>query len=115
MKSLVKVVLLAALLASVYGCASSGEKEKVTHLRPPDLFNPYYMAYTKLPGQKVCVIAVDPDGKWAYGYASGRATLEEAAAKAAESCDASRTRYRVFAEPKLFAINDKIVYYDNIP
>lgn len=113
MKSLVKIVLLAALLASVYGCASS--TKKVTHLRPPDSFNPYYMGYTKLPGQKVCVVAVDPDGKWAYGYDSGRATLEEAAAKAAKDCDAARERYRVFAKPKLFSINDKIVYYDNIP
>jgi hypothetical protein len=110
MKSLIKIVLLSVLLSSVYGCASSGEKFE-TRLRPPDAFNPYYLAYTKLPGQKVMVVAVDLDGKWAFGYSGAKETVEEAAESATKDCDKRRDQMNIHAKAKLFAVNDEIVYY----
>jgi hypothetical protein len=110
MKSLIKIVLLSVLVSAVYGCASSGEKFE-TRLRPPDIFNPYYLAYTKLPGQKVCVVAVDPDGKWAFGYEGARETIEAAAEHATADCDQQRDKFNIHAKAKLFAVNDEIVYY----
>lgn len=111
MKALIKIALLSALLSVVYGCASESSTYK-TRLPPPDSFNPNFMAYQKLAGQKVMVIAVDPTGHWAFGYDHGKASLEEAAENATLKCEKSREKYYVFAKPRLFAINNEIVYYD---
>jgi len=109
MKSLIKIVLLSVLLSSVYGCVSSGKQHEI-RLKPPETFNTYYLGYTKLQGPKVCVIAVDASGEWAFGYSAGT-TLEDAAQKAAVSCDQQRDKLKVFTKAKLFAVNDEIVYY----
>lgn len=111
MKSLIRLALAFILLLTISGCTSSGKKFE-TRLRPPDAFNPYYLNYTKLPGQKVCVVAVDPDGRWAFGFEAARDTLEAAAEHAAKDCDAQRKQYQIFAKAKLFAINNEIVYYN---
>ena len=110
MKSLVKIILLSILLSSVYGCASSGKKFE-TRLAPPEAFNPTFLKYKELPGQKVMVVAVDPTGQWAFGYDYNRATLEEAAQNAAVKCDKARDKHEVFTTGKLFAVNDEVVYY----
>ncbi len=109
MKTFIKFVLLSALLATVYGCAS-GTYE--TRLTPPEAMNPVFLRYKELPGQKVFVVAVDPTGEWAFGYDHSRATLAEAAENAAMKCDKARKKHKVFAKAKLFAINDEVVYYD---
>ena len=109
MKSLIKIVLLSVLLSSVYGCASSGKQHEI-RLRPPEAFNTYYLGYTKLQEPKVCVIAVDASGEWAFGYSAGT-TLEDAAQKATVSCDQQRDKFKIFTKAKLFAVNDEIVYY----
>lgn len=109
MKSLMKIVLLSVLISVVYGCASSGEKFE-TRLKPPEAFNTYFMSYTELQGPKICVIAVDATGEWAFGYSAGK-TLEDAAQKASISCDRQRDKLKVFSKAKLFAVNDEIVYY----
>ena len=108
MKSLVKVILLSVLMSAFYGCAS---KNFESRLRPPDSFNPYYLQYTQLPGQKVCVVAVGMDGRWAFGMEGGRDTLEAAAKHATADCDEQRDKFHVFAKARLFAVNDEIVYY----
>ncbi len=110
MKALIKIVLLSALLSTVYGCASSGKKFE-TRLAPPEAFNLNFLQYKEQPGQKVMVVAVDPNGQWAFGYDYNRATLEEAAEKAAVKCDKARSDNMVFTRGKLFAVNDEIVYY----
>jgi len=109
MKMFIKFALLSALLITVYGCAS-GTYE--TRLSPPGEFNPIFLRYKELPGQKVMVVAVDPTGEWAFGYDYGRDNLEDAAKAAAEKCDKSRFDFKVFSKAKLFAVNDEIVYYD---
>lgn len=111
MKALIKIALAAVLLSMVYGCASSGEKFE-TRTAPPDAFSPVFLRYKELPGQKVCVLAVDPTGEWAFGYDHSKATLEEAAQVATVKCDKARKKHKVFTRAKLFAINNEIVYYD---
>ena len=109
MKNSIKIALLSALLATVYGCAS-GTYE--TRLAPPEAMNPVFLRYKELPGQKVFVVAVDPTGQWAFGYDHSRATLAEAAENAAVKCDKARDKFKVFSKAKLFAINDEIVYHN---
>lgn len=111
MKAFAKFTLLAILLSSVFGCATSGRDSRIK-LTPPDAINAVYMGYEKLPGQKVFVIAVDPSGEWAYGYDDSQATLEEAAKNAAVKCDAARKKFNVFAPARIFAINNDVIYYN---
>jgi len=112
MKFLFKLAVAAVLLGSVYGCASSGEKQFETRLPPPEKMNPVFLKYKNLPGEKIFVVAIDPVGRWAYGYDYGKDTLEEAARTAATKCDRARKKHKVFAKAKLFAVNDEIVYYN---
>lgn len=111
MKPLLKAALLSVLVSAVCGCTSSDRKFE-TRFRPPDSFNPHFMSYKELPNPKVCVVAVDASGEWAFGYSSA-GTLEEAARRASLNCDLQRDRLRIFNKAKLFAVNDEIVYYNN--
>jgi hypothetical protein len=111
MKMFIKSALLAALLAAVFGCATSGEKFE-TRLAPPDAFNPTFMLYKQMPGQKVMAVAVDPGGRWAFGFDHSKATLEEAETNALAKCNSAREDHKVFFTAKIFAINDEVVYYD---
>jgi len=111
MKLFIKLSLLAVLLSALFGCASSGEKFEA-RLSPPDGFNPVFMRYKEKPGQKVIVVAVDPGGRWAFGFDHSRDTVEEAAKNAAMKCDTAREKHKVFTKAKIFAINDEVVYYD---
>lgn len=110
MKTFIKAALLFALLTTVFGCASGTYESR---LAPPDAFNPVFMHYKELPGQKVMMIAVDPTGVWAFGFDYDRATIEEAAQNATIKCDKAREKYSVFNKATPFAINDEIVYYKN--
>lgn len=74
--------------------------------------SPVYMRYLEEPANKVFVVAVDPDGTWAFGYDFGMETVEEAADSAMEKCDVARERHGVHTEASIFAINDEIVYYN---
>ncbi|QHI69269.1 hypothetical protein [Tichowtungia aerotolerans] len=114
MKLFVKFAVLAVILSTIFGCATSdGEKFEV-RLRPPEEFNPYFLKYKELPGQKVLVVAVDPGGRWACAYDHDRGTLREAAENAAIKCDKARKKHNVFTKAKIFAINDEVVYYNDL-
>jgi len=115
MKPFIKLLLLSAVLATLFGCASEPYE---TRYAPPDAFNPVFLRYKEMLGQKVMVVAIDPaplgidrEPNWAFGYDDSRATLEEAAENAAIKCDKARKKHKVFAKGKIFAINDEIVYY----
>lgn len=114
MKLIAKLTLLAILISTAFGCATSGTQYE-TRLRPPKDFDKTYMRYLEEKGNKVLVIAVDPDGTWAYAYDKNRATLKEAAENAAIRCDIARKhqKHQVHNKAKLFAVNDEIVYYNN--
>jgi hypothetical protein len=113
MKLFIKFVLLAAVFSAVFGCATSDTSFEA-RLTPPQEFNPYFLKYKELPGEKVMVVAVDPGGYWAYAYDHSRSTLLEAAENAAIKCDKARKQNQVFTKAKIFAINDEVVYYNNL-
>jgi hypothetical protein len=112
MKNLIRLLLLSVLLSVLFGCTTTDEKYE-TLLRPPDSFNPVYLRYQALPGQKVMVVAIDRGGNWAFGYDHDRDSLEEATKNATVKCDRAREKHNVFTSAKLFAVNDEIVYYDS--
>ena len=112
MKLLVKLTILAALITTAFGCATS-DKQFEMRLQPPTDFDKAYMRYQEQEGQKIIVIAVDPDGTWAYGHDQNRETIEEAAKNAAINCDLARKKHKVHTKAKIFAINDEIVYYND--
>jgi hypothetical protein len=93
---------LAALV--IAGCASTYVPEV------PASANQAVAEYMKLPDNKVFVIAIDPSGDFAYGYADEKATLKEAAEEATLLCDQSRAKYNVVASPVIYAVNNKVVY-----
>jgi len=110
MKLLTKFALLMILLSTVFGCATT-ENKKETLLQPPaESFNPVFLGYKEKPGEKVLVVAVDPGGRWAFGYDHSQVSIEEAAKNAAIKCDSAREEHKVFTKAKIFAINDKVVY-----
>ena len=110
MKLFAKISLLVVVLISLFGCAGSGTFE--THLSPPEDFNPIFLEYKKLGGEKVMVVAIDPGGHWAFGYDHNRANLREAAESAAVKCDEARKKHEVYTKAKIFAVNNDIIYYD---
>ncbi len=109
MKEFAKFSLIAVLLSVVYGCASDGIAPKPM---PPEAMNPVFLHYKELPEEKVFVLAIDPTGEWAFGYEHSQKSLEEAAKKAAIKCDREREKFKVFAKPTIFAINNDVIYYD---
>jgi hypothetical protein len=117
MKMFIKFVLLSAVLVTLCGC-KSGTYEAC--YEPPDAFSPVFLRYKEMPGQKVMVIAVDPkpsdmtrEPNWAFGYDDSRATLEEATTNAMIKCEKARKKHKVFANAKIFAINDEVIYYND--
>ena len=111
MKKLLSLLLLSIVLSVVSGCATNGEYE--TRLPPPDAFNPVFLRYQELPGEKIMVVAIDLSGNWAFGYDHSRETLQDAAETAAIKCDKAREKHKVFNKAKLFAVNNEVVYYNN--
>ena len=110
MKSLIKFAALAILLSTLFGCATGGDQYE-TRLDPPaGAFNTMFMRYSQLPGEKVLVVAVDPGGRWAYGYDHSQDSLEDAAKHAAIKCDAARKEHKVFSKAHIYAINEDVIY-----
>ena len=117
MKTLIKLVLLSAVLVMLGGCTSEPYE---TRYAPPDAFNPVFLRYKEMPGQKVMFVAIDPaplgisrDPNWAFGYDDGRATLEEATTNALMKCEIARKKHKVFTKSKIYAINDEVVYFND--
>jgi len=111
MKLFIKFALLAVLLFTVFGCATSEENFEA-RLTPPDAFSLIFMGYKELPGEKAIMVAVDPGGRWAYGLDHSQNSTEEAVQNATEKCDSARKNNNVFTKAKVFAINNDVIYYD---
>lgn len=111
MKAMLKYGMLTLVALVLAGCASSGVQSGV-RLPPPDVMNPVYLRYSEFGTNKVFVVAVDPDGHWAFGYDHSRDSIEEAAINAAVKCDIAREKFGVHAKGRLFAVNDEIVYFN---
>jgi len=110
MKVFMKFLAVSIGLAVVAGCASS----TVYVPKVPSKVQAQLLNYFELSDNKVFVLAVDPNGDYAFGFDQGKSTLKEAAKVATEMCDANRRARGVFAKPYIYAINDKVVYEEMI-
>ena len=110
MKSVIKSFCAMAVVSILAGCASNG----VFVPKVPVKAQMKILEYNDLADNKVFILAVDPNGQFAYGSASGKATLKEAAAAAVEMCDGSRAAKGIVGKPYIYAINGKVVYKDMI-
>ncbi len=110
MKVLTRILSVVAILALVAGCASDG----VYVPSLPTHAQALYMDYQSQPGNKVFVVAVDPNGDFAVGYEFGKATKKEAYQAALAECNANRAAYGVIGKAQVYAINDKVVYEESI-
>jgi hypothetical protein len=109
MKVFARVCVGLFVTALMAGCASNTYVPKI-----PAKAQAVIREYNEKPGNKVFILAVDPNGEFAYGYEYGKATVKEAAKAAVEQCDASREAYGVMGKPYVYAINNKVVYEDMI-
>ncbi len=110
MKVFVKFLAVSVGLSVIAGCTSNS----IYVPRVPTKVQAQLLDYAEQPDNKVFVLAVDPSGDYAYGVDSGKATLKEAAKAAVEMCDANRKAQGIFAQPYIYAVNDKVVYEEMI-
>ena len=110
MKVFAKFLAVSLSLVVVAGCASS----TVYIPKVPVKVQAQLLDYFEFPENKVFVLAVDPNGDYAFGIGQGKATIKDAAKVATEMCDANRKSREVFAKPYIYAINDKVVYEEMI-
>ncbi len=110
MKAVAKFLFVSVLVSMFAGCASdSAYIPKI----PPHA-QAQLLDYFEQPDNKVFIIAIDPTGEYACGYDYGKTTVKEAAKVADKKCEASRKNAGILAKPYIYAINDKVVYEEEI-
>lgn len=110
MKVGLKVFCATVVLSVLTGCASNG----VYVPKVPFKAQAKIMEYNEQPESKIFILAVDLNGRFAYGSASGQESLKEAAKIAVAMCDESRAAQGVSGKPYIYSINDKVVYKEMI-
>jgi len=110
MKAVIKGFCAMAVVSILAGCASSG----VFVPKVPVKAQMKILEYNERANNKVFILAVDPNGQFAYGSASGKSTLKEAAKVAVKMCDEGRVSKGITGKPYIYAINGKVVYKDMI-
>jgi len=110
MKSFAKFVSIAVMGSFLTGCAS--EFAFVPEI--PQHAQAKLLDYFEQPDQKVFVIAIDPNGQYAFGYDYGKPSLKDAAKVAADKCNANRESYGIVGKAYIYAINNKVVYEEMI-
>jgi hypothetical protein len=110
MKAVAKFLCVGMAVAFIAGCAS----DVVYVPKVPQKAQAALLDYYDQPDNKVFVIAIDPNGDYAFGYDYGKATTKEAAQVAAEMCQSNSEAAGVLAKPYVYAINNKVVYEDMI-
>lgn len=113
MKSFVPWSVFALVVSMLFGC-STASKNIQSRWDPPDEFNAFFLKYKALPGEKMLVLAVDPNGGWASGFDYDCNTLQEAAENATARCNECRKKMHVFTKARVFAINNEVVYHDHL-
>lgn len=101
MKPLMLVALIAALQAAALFAAAPE--------LPPEA-KTLVAEYMKKPENKVFIIAVDPDGRFACGRSSGEPTLQKALLVAVKQCDQERKAKGIAMPRVIYALNNKVVY-----
>jgi len=91
--------------------SSPAQAPKLESVRamPPE-FLKAVQDYNTKPGYKAIALALDSDGKWAYGSIAGFATQPGANAEALSECARFKSKSGAQSDCKLFAIGDKVVW-----
>jgi hypothetical protein len=110
MKVPAKFLFVSVIVAMLAGCAS----DHVYIPKVPNHAQAKLLDYFEQPDQKVFVIAIDPNGDYAFGYDFGKSSLKEAAKVAVEKCDANRESHGIVGRPYIYAINNKVVFEEMI-
>jgi hypothetical protein len=76
---------------------------------PPDFLKAVQQYNTKA-GFKAMALALDPDGKWAYGTITGGATQAGANEEAQAECEKFKMQSGAQSTCRLFAVGDKVVW-----
>ena len=106
MKTFVRFLSVFVIVAVVAGCAS----DTAYIPKIPALAQAKLLDYFEQPDNKAFIIAIDPNGDYAFGYDYGRSTLRAAVKVAIKKCDAGRKNRGVAARPYIYALNDRVVY-----
>lgn len=76
----------------------------------PAEFRTALLEYASKSGGKAIALALDADGRWAYGSVSGFASHEEAIKEVLADCARYKATAGIQENCKLYAIGDKIVW-----
>lgn len=76
----------------------------------PADFLPAFQEYTKRSGGKAIALALDNDGRWAYGTVSGFAVQSDANEEAMSECARNKAQSGIHANCRVFAVGDKVVW-----
>jgi hypothetical protein len=76
----------------------------------PAEFLKAYKDYAARSGNKAIALALDANGRFAYGAIAGLATQKEASDEAISDCTRFRTQSGIRASCRLYAIGDKVVW-----
>lgn len=76
---------------------------------PPDFLKAVQQYNTKA-GFKAMALALDPDGKWAYGTITGWATQAGANEEAVAECEKFKIESKAQSTCRLFAVGDRVVW-----
>jgi len=110
LKTLGSSLFVGVAVALLAGCAS----DEAIVPKIPTSAKAKMLDYNALPENKVFVLAVDPSGDYAFGYAAEKATIKEAAREATIKCDRNRRDHMIHAKPFVYAINDKVVWEEMV-
>ena len=104
---LVPTLLLLVVLPALAGCRASAKPIGVP-LKERTQFESEWNRYVHFEPQKALAVAGDPAGKYAMGYAFGKATRDEAVREALDACALRRSDRRIEAVCRLYAVGNEI-------
>lgn len=101
-------IFLSAVLLGLSGCVSSKMNVDQNTTSEFDVFFDKYKTYN---AKKAIAMAIDKDGKYAYGYAYGYPTKISVVKRAIEECEKNKIKHNVDtkAECKIYALGNKIM------
>jgi adenylate cyclase len=98
--------------ASAQPPAASAPQSMNTRAIPAE-FLKAFQEYATKSGGKAMALAVDSNGRYAYASISGMSTQSDASAEALSDCTRFKTQSGIQENCKLYAVGDKVVWFDN--
>ena len=76
----------------------------------PAEFMQAFLEYARKPGSKAIALALDKDGKSAFGSVARHATQKEANEDALSECTRFKTQAGIQASCRLYAVGDQVTW-----